>query len=85
MMDDDSPGSNTDADNDPFVSNPTPARPARLSSSVSQRNKFNLTEIDSGICLVTRNSLPMAAIQDAHILQRRTPVNEVRYLSLPCG
>ena len=54
-----------------FILNPTPDRPARLSSSLSNRQRLSLLDIDGGICFITGDRLPTISIQDAHIVQRR--------------
>jgi hypothetical protein len=61
-----------------FILNPTPDRPARLSSSLSNRQRLSLLDIDGGICFITRDRLPTISIQDAHIVQRRLSKEIVR-------
>ncbi|KIM77588.1 hypothetical protein PILCRDRAFT_795665 [Piloderma croceum F 1598] len=56
-----------------FILNPAPDRPARLSSSLSNRQRLSLLDIDGCICFITRDRLPTISIQDAHIVQRRLP------------
>jgi hypothetical protein len=61
-------------DDGPFLLNPTPLRPLRQPSSITNRQRLNLSDIDQGICFITGDRLPKKAMQDAHIIRRKFPV-----------
>lgn len=62
-----------------------PERPPKLASSISSAQSKKLFALDGGICLITGDKAPLNAIEDAHIVQRRLPVDTVcSHLLLNC-